>query len=277
MALEGVILFGLIIGIIAYGIEYLGKGIQKYSIEGWKVDKTVKSKHTGYFILGTIMTSSYVFIQWAALFFAPVNIIAPLEGLGLVVLILFSYFVLKEDISKIQIGGIILILTGTIIITLFNPNSGDIRFTDFNPDAFFLITSLIVASELIAILVSKFSGYKGAGLIIGITAGTFMALQTVTKRITAIPDPFLALTFTFISFAVTTLTFIFTQFAFAKAKANIVVPCFTSASIIVAIFLGIFSLSEMAIPIQILGLFIIVVGVILLTAFNREELLEPTE
>ncbi|MGV9205958.1 MAG: hypothetical protein ACOC44_18265 [Promethearchaeia archaeon] len=51
-------------------------------------------------------------------FLSPVNLIAPLEGLGLAVLIIFSYFVLKESISKTQIGGIVFILTGIIIITI---------------------------------------------------------------------------------------------------------------------------------------------------------------
>ena len=96
-----------------------------------------------------------------------------------------------------------------------------------------------------------------------------MALQTVTKRITAIPDPVVTIVFTFISFGVTTLTFLFTQFAFAKANANIVVPCFTSASIIIAILIGVIALSEEIILIQILGIFLIIIGVILLTAFRE--------
>lgn len=84
---------GLIIGIIAYIAVYVGKGIQKYAIEGLKVDKTVKSKHSGIWIVGTILTSSYFFLQWIALLFAPINIIAPLEGIGLITLLFFSYYV----------------------------------------------------------------------------------------------------------------------------------------------------------------------------------------
>jgi uncharacterized membrane protein len=268
---DGMIVIGLIIGLFAYSIEYLGKGIQKYSIEGWKANKSVKSKHTGYFILGTIMTSSYVFIQWAALFFAPASLIAPLEGLGLVILILFSYSVLKEEISRVQMAGIVSILIGIILITIFNPNRGKIQFSDFNQDIFFLFSIILVSVEAIGIIISKLNDYKAAGLIIGTTAGTFMALQTITKRITAIPNPLLATIFTFISFAVTTLTFLFTQFAFAKANANIVVPCFTSASIIIAVLLGILSLNEKILLIQIFGLIIIILGVILLTAFAEED------
>ncbi|MFX0022065.1 MAG: EamA family transporter [Candidatus Hermodarchaeota archaeon] len=268
------IFIGFIIGIIAYVIEYLGKGIQKFSIEGWKTDKSVKSKHTGYFIIGTILTSTYVFIQWVALIFAPVNLIAPLESLGLIVLIIFSYFILKEEISKKQIVGIILILIGTIFMTLFNLNTGDIQYADFNQFSFLIFTIILVLAEVVAILVSKFNSYKAAGLIIGTSAGTFMALQTVTKRITAIPDPMLALIFTFLSFGVTIMTFLLTQFAFAKANANIVVPCFTSASIIIAILIGVIALSEEIILIQILGIIIIFIGVILLTGFRKNETFE---
>ncbi len=264
----------MIIGIIAYVIEYLGKGIQKYSIEGWKVDRSVKSKHTGYFIFGTILTSLYVFIQWVALIFAPVNLIAPLESLGLVVLILFSYFVLKEKISKIQIVGIIFILIGTVFVTAFSLNAGDIQYEDFNQVILFIFTLTVIIVEIAGIIVSKYKNYKAAGLIIGITAGTFMALQTVTKRITAIPDPGLALIFTFLSFGVTTLTFIFTQFAFAKANANIVVPCFTSASITIAILIGVIALSEEIILIQVLGIVIIIIGVILLTPFRNIKIID---
>jgi transporter family protein len=216
------------------------------------------------------MTSAYVFIQWAALVFAPVNIIAALEGLGLVVLVLFSYFVLKEEISNIQIIGIILILLGTVFITLFSLNTYNIQYADFHLVSFIVFMITIIIIEIIAILVSIYNKYKAAGFIIGITAGTFMALQTVTKRITAIQDPILIIVFTFLSFGAMTLTFLFTQFAFAKAKANIVIPCFTSASISIAILIGVIALNEEITLIQVVGIIIIIIGVIMVSIFNRD-------
>lgn len=95
MTFEGTLIIGFTIGIIAYVMEYIGKGLQKYSIKGFKEKKSIKTKHSGIFIVGSILTALYVFIQWAALLYAPINIIAPLEGLGLVILILFSYWVLN--------------------------------------------------------------------------------------------------------------------------------------------------------------------------------------
>ena len=266
---EGII-FGIIIGIIAYVSLDLGKGIQKYAIEGLKEDKTVKSKHSGIWIFGTILTSIYMFIQWAALFFAPINLIAPLEGIGLIVLLIFSYYVLKEKITNIEIVGVVLIIAGTVVITLFNPNTGEINAADFNLNMFLLFSLPILGIEIVAIFISKFKDYKFAGLIIGITAGTLMAFQTFTKRVTAIPENFLI--FTGIMFAVAVSTLVVTQFAFAKANANVVVPCFTSASIVLATLSGAIALNELIEPIQIIGIILIVLGVICLTAFKKEEI-----
>ena len=132
MTLDLRILIGLITGILAYSMLYLGKGIQKYAIEGYKDDNkiNVKSKNTGLWIFGTVLTAANMFIHWFALLFAPINIIAPLEGIGLIVLIIFSYYVLKEKISKIQIMGVFCIIFGTFLVTFFNSNAGDIEYGD---------------------------------------------------------------------------------------------------------------------------------------------------
>jgi uncharacterized membrane protein len=66
------------------------------------------------------------------------------------------------------------------------------------------------------------------------------------------------------------LTLILTQLAFTKANANIVVPCTTSASIILAISIGVLSLSEQIAFYQILGIIHLIGGIILLTGFLPE-------
>lgn len=262
---------GLITGIIAYAILYLGKGIQKYAIEGYKDDSKikVKSKNTGWWIFGTILTAANMFIHWVALLFAPINIIAPLEGLGLVVLIIFSYYVLKEKIAKIQIIGVFGIIAGTFLGTFFNTNTGDIEYSDFNITTFIIFTFIILTSEFIIAFISKFKSKKLYGMTLGIIAGTFMAIQTLTKRITAIPDSTLILVFSLITFLMSILTLLFTQIAFSKANANLVVPLFTSLSIILAIIGGSLSLNESLVILQYPGILIIVIGVILLTGFGK--------
>jgi drug/metabolite transporter (DMT)-like permease len=127
----------------------------------------------------------------------------------------------------------------------------------------------ILCVEGVAILISKFNDYKYAGVIIGLTAGTFMAFQTFVKRVTAISEYFML--FTLISFVLAGLTLVATQFGFTKAKANVVVPSFTSASLILATLTGAIALSEIVEAIQIVGIVLIFVGIICLTAFKKEE------
>jgi len=126
------LIIGIIIGLTAYMLVNLGRGFQKMAIEGLKVDRKIKSKNSGIWIFGSFLAIIHMFFQWIALLFAPINVIAPLEGVGLIVLVLFSYFILNENITKTEILGILLIILGVILGTAFNPNPNIIQSNDFN-------------------------------------------------------------------------------------------------------------------------------------------------
>lgn len=264
------IIIGITIGLTAYILVNLGRGFQKMGLEGLKTEKKVKSKHSGIWIFGSFLAIIYMFIQWIALLFAPINVIAPLEGVGLIVLVLFSYFILHEDISKTEILGISLITLGIVFGTAFNPNPSTIQAIDFNIMNYIIVFCCLFFIEGILIVILKFKLYNVVGLILGLTAGTFNAFQTVSKRITAIPDTFLRAVFSIITLIIALLTFLVTQFAFAKSKANIIVPCFTSASISLSILIGIIALNELINIVQISGIIVLVVGVVFLTAFRKK-------
>lgn len=276
MAYSVEIITGLVLGIIAYISQYLGKGVQKFAIEGYKQRGKYagKGKNTGIWICGTTLTAIYMFIQWIALLLAPINLIAPIEGLGLIVLVLFSYYVLKEPISRSQIFGIGLIISGTVLITIFNTNPSSVPFNALNIETLVIFSLIVIAIEVLIFSFSKYYNLKAIGYVLGLIAGTFMALQTVSKRITAIPNSDLSMIFVIITFIMAILTLTFTQYAFTKANANIVVPCTTSSSIILAIFIGVLSLSEQLIIYQILGVVFLLGGIIMLTGFGSESEIE---
>ena len=133
----GTQIIGILIGFLAYILLYLGKGIQKYAIEGFK-DKSETdesrsgktTKNTAVWIGGTILTASFMIIQWLPLsgIFDNVspNRIAPLEGFGLIVLLIFSYYVLKEEITKIQVIGSGVIIVGLILINIPTPTTSGV-------------------------------------------------------------------------------------------------------------------------------------------------------
>ncbi|MHA2307983.1 MAG: hypothetical protein ACXABJ_01775, partial [Candidatus Heimdallarchaeaceae archaeon] len=254
-----------------------GKGIQKYAIEGFKTDRTVKSKHSGIWIFGTVLTSLFVFIQWIplAVFHTPMNLIAPLEGIGLVSLLLFSFFVLKESISKTEILSIVLILVGTVLINIFVKDPIELEYADFFLNAFLIAVGifLFICIPIVIYAFRKPSNFLG--IILGLMAGCCMAFQTLTKRITDIGD--LALIFTFVTFAFATITLVLSQFAFTMARANVVVPSFASTSIILTVVLGIFVINETIVPIQIAGMCCIVFGIIVMNLFPKSSKGEKEE
>jgi uncharacterized membrane protein len=122
----------------------------------------------------------------------------------------------------------------------------------------------------VLIVFSRTQDDKGAGFVLGTTAGTLMAFQTVSKRITAIPNLSLTVIFGILTLILAVFTLLMTQLAFAKSKANRVVPCFTSASISLSILIGVITLQEQIIIIQVIGIVVVVAGVIVLTAFRKE-------
>ena len=279
-----VLFFGVLIGIVAYIMLYIGKGIQKYAIEGFKVDKTIKSKHSGVWIGGTILTALFVFVQWIplSLLHTPMNMIAPLEGIGLITLLIFSFFVLKEKISIIEAIAVILIITGTILINVVAVTPEELQRESANFVIFGIILGVMIGVfGLLYLLVFKRSDTI-SGIVLGLAAGSFMAFQTLAKRITDI-DGLVAI-FTFVMFLFAILTLALTQFALSKTRANIVIPCFTSTSIILTTILGVYVIDEAILPIQIAGIIVIVVGIILMNIQigskedgEIEETIEPSD
>ena len=105
------------------------------------------------------------------------------------------------------------------------------------------------------------------GYIIGFTAGTAMAFQTLAKRISTVPGFPVYGIIGVIVFA--PLTLFITQVGFARSKANQVVPAFTAASIVVATVSGYLILGERLLPPQFAGIFLVAAGAVFMTAFRK--------
>jgi multidrug transporter EmrE-like cation transporter len=259
---------GILFGLIAYITLYIGKGVQKYAIESFKENRTIKSKHSGIWIFGTILTASFVFIQMIPLtvFHTPMNLIAPLEGIGLVSLLLFSFFVLKEAISKTEILGVVLIITGTILINVATKDPVELVQADFNRNSFLIAFGILLFLSIPLIIIAFRKPSNLVGILLGLNAGCFMAFQTLAKRVMDIGE--LALIFTFVMFVFATITLAVTQFAFTMARANVVVPGFATTSIVLTIILGVFVINEIIVAIQIAGIVCIILGIIVMNIFQ---------
>ena len=261
------IFLGLTIGLVSYSSLYLGKGIQKYAVEGIKSAKTLKTKHSGIWIAGTVLTALPVFLQWAALLFAPVNLIAPLEGIGLIILLLYASRKLKENISFTEAAAAGLVTLGIFLTAFFSRNgftagpdgTGSVSL----PRVLYFLLPLAVFEAVLVFSALKFR-LKSAGYIIGFTAGTVMAFQTLSKRISGFSGFAVYGIIGVVIFA--PLTLFITQLGFTRADASKVVPAFTASSILTATAAGVLILSEQIAPVQIAGTALVAAGAVIMTA-----------
>ena len=75
------------------------------------------------------------------------------------------------------------------------------------------------------------------------------------------------------AFAIATLGL--TQWALVKTRANIVIPSFTSTSIILTTLLGIFVIDESIFNLQIGGIVLIILGIILMNITSKKPKEDP--
>ena len=254
------------IGLVSYASLYIGKGIQKHAVDGIKEAKSLKTKHSGVWIIGTVLTALPVFLQWGALLFAPIKLIAPLEGIGLIVLLVFSYRFLREKITAVEIAGSAAVIAGIFLIALFL-KEGTAAAEEVAASRLLYILLPLALAETVLVLFCLRLRMPVTGYMIGFTAGTAMAFQTLSKRISTVPGFPIFGIIGVIVFA--PLTLFITQVGFARAKANQVVPAFTAASILVATLSGYLILGERLLPPQFAGIILVAAGAVCMTAFRK--------
>jgi len=96
----------IILGITAYSLLYIGLVLEKKGasmlpkIEGTGFFQNIKNLLTNkIWMLGLILTSNQWWLYAMALDLGSLSLVTPLLGVGLVVLVIFSYFYLKESVG----------------------------------------------------------------------------------------------------------------------------------------------------------------------------------
>lgn len=231
-------------------------------------------------VLGWIMTSLAMLLNMIALGQADITIIQPLIGFGLVVLVLFSRWYLKEKISKSGIIGISVAIIGVILLGLTASESQDLGTVDEIVAKYVQINAIIIYAIFVSVIAIlwitvKRMQYKGAGIIFALIAAMFSVLGlTFSKGVFSIIDEvgfidalklwqaylLLVLFITGSTMAIATQTM-----SLQKGKAVVVTPVFNLSSIILPLSTGFMVFGEIISPIKIIATIIILVGAILLS------------
>ncbi|MDD1778866.1 MAG: hypothetical protein LUQ65_11945, partial [Candidatus Helarchaeota archaeon] len=255
-------------------------GLQKTAI-GHKELVTKRQKRINQFlwVFGTALIILSTFVLMQAEMFGYLFVISSMTGVGIISVVLFSYFFLKEHIGRNELIGICLIVIGTFVVPLFSSTNTEGTMDTWGVTFYSLF--LIIFCVCIAIYAIK-SGRRFFGVIFGtisgIAGGLSIIFQYAAMRLGPTGDLFadiwiIVSTFPailyFILFAVGgVLEFLITQYAFTNGKAIEVVPPNQSFFIIVPIAGGAIIFAEAFNILQIIGFIVIIIGVILCTAFK---------
>jgi drug/metabolite transporter (DMT)-like permease len=254
MSDQNYIILGLFLGLISTLFVHLGKAMERHGIEIFKFKEKSyeKKKKSKIYIIGFIFNQSVVLWQFIALQFASAAVFSSVFGIGLILLMLYSHYILHEEISYYEVLGTILIIMGTTLLgfnLLYEESNEGIM--NYGLLYLMLIISVLILISLLTISV-KFK--IGIAIIFGLVAGVLSGLDNILKRvglesgIMNIGDlntlPFFILSFLFAWSA-----FLICQYGFAKgAEASRLVPMYNSLYIsfpvfFEMIFFGLYSLS----------------------------------
>ncbi|MHA1211772.1 MAG: DMT family transporter [Candidatus Heimdallarchaeota archaeon] len=309
----------IFLGMLSYGMLNIGMGLQKKAASSLpKINEvTVKRNFRNFFTNKIwLIGFSMVLVQWVfltfAMEFAPISMITPLMSFGLVALVLFSYFYLKESLSIVEIIGIIAIIVGIIVLGVTNPSEEvdhDFTYTteSFSRPFSIIFLSVLFALSIVFILISIFRKFANADILFGIAAGITDALGAILLK--AVMNGADVTDRSVINETVTHwewwvflipmiffngIATIYLQVAYQRGKAIIVAPIFAVIAMIIPVFAGIILYEDWAslfadgmigkIIAKIIALVTIVVGAIMLSLYsarleqkNKQEKIEFEE
>jgi uncharacterized membrane protein len=266
----------------------LGKGFQKYGVAVVTHPREMLRRKNLFkllvWLLGTAGIVSSAFFIFAACAYGPVTIVGALSGTGLVALVLFSVFALKEPFGAAEAVGIAAILIGTALAGYFEGWSGITGHRLPNPSGLRIAVTHVVGMGLAATALAAAaavyswrSGNRYFGIIFGSISGFCGGLSVFFQKgamltcgcsdlfadiPAALRNPF------FYLFAVTgILDFVVTQYALTRSKAVTVVPCYQSFYMAIPILGGIVGYYDGINAAQLLGIAFLLAGVIVLSLF----------
>ena len=314
----------ILLGSLAYAMLNIGMGLQKKGaaelpvIEDQGFFKNLKNfLMNKFWLIGFLLVN----VQWIAFSIAvtigDLSIVAPMMGVGLIALVLFSVFYLKEKITVTEIIAIVIIIAGVVILGTTSTNGPTIdSLNDMNnlllktgSIIFLVVTTVLMFLLVIFSVIRKFAL---ADIMFGIAAGIASGIGVIFTKgfmVGLKGDSFgeiwqslktsvvLWIWWFYLGLLLVynILSTIFPQVGFQKGKAVVVTPLFAIAALLTPIFGGIIIFSEWTgiapgiLVAKIVALLLILVGVILLSLYSTksksrieteeksEEVLEETE
>ena len=283
-------LLGMLFGFVNTSTLHLSKGMQRQGIETlrwWKLPRSERSGGKAFIYIGGVVLNNMTPI-WLILAnrFAPPAYATGVFGLGLVVLLLYSHFVLGEPVAPVNYGGAGLIVAGTALFALHAVSHGGVDVWRFDGALVGWLTGgYIVVAGLFALFVVRTGRRFLFAAAFGALSGGMASLDPILKALGQwaggrpgfLPGvawgwiPFVA------SFVLGTAAFFTAQYAFLrKADASTMVPFQTAVYVLVPVVVQFVALPGYGpTPLVVAGIAVIFGGIALTQMGRRIEQTPP--
>jgi len=193
------------------------------------------------YTIGLILNNTLFIWSTLAQPHGPPALFTSMFGMGLVFLMAYAAFVLKEKISRRELFGTTAIVTGTLVIGFENISRPDAdRFT-MNLTGMLIALGIWLTLSLVFIIASsRVSNLRLIALAFGTLAGGLGSLDPFFKGVGQnyggqsgiLPSNGIGTIFFASSFVIGFLAFVVTQFGFVrKVRASLLVPAYNAAFI----------------------------------------------
>lgn len=236
-------------------------------------------------LLGWGMATFAIVLNMVALGLADLSIIQPLNGFGLVVLVLASRLLLGERLDAMAAAGVGLVVAGVAAVGFTLPESqvfaeaSELMGVYVQPLALGSLLGFAVLAALSWLAASR--GARFAGILFAFAAAVCSVVGLSFSKgyfgLLALEGfgavlgsgwPWLLLAL-LLGFSITAM--MLQQLSFQKGRAVVVTPVFASASVVLPLALGRLVFGEQLPLVSLLGPLLIVVGVVLIGLRGQDE------
>lgn len=237
-------------------------------------------------LLGFILLNLKDIPFWIALNYGPLSLVTPMAGFGLIVLVIFSKYYLKEEIQKPMYIGVVVTIIGIVIIGATSDAAEIVYDWEENlaiisqPKSL-IIVGIIMMMMFLPALFTKMMNYKHADILFALSAGFSISIGNLFSKIMSSGFSHLDQILFYVMFGLmlfgNTGGVIFTQYGFQKGKAIIVTPIYAVCGVVIPVMIGAFVFNEFVtydptrIILKIVGVLLTVIGVALISFFNTQK------
>ncbi len=298
--MEARTLWAVLLAALAFSLLNVGLALEKKgaaslpSIEGAGALRSLKNFLTNAtWLIGFSFTMVQMVALWAALGLGSMSLVAPMAGVGLVVLAAFSHFYLHEPVSGPMLAGIGLVVVGIATLGAAHPGEPAPLAADealalaLRPSALAVFAAM-AALAVLPVVLSVRAGWRAADVACGLASGAATALATVAARVMmaglgtgggdgSVGDilargqtwPLLALIV-----AGNAGSMVLQQFGFQHGRAVVLAPVYTVATVVLPALAGVVVFGEWAgfgaaaVAVQVGALALVLAGTAVLSAFG---------